>query len=363
MQHRPRWLGISLAAAVLGLALPVDGQEQPVRVASAAPAATGPKLKRPLWVVPDLAERLGLKRPGWARPGPIRCRPGEDVLLPLAYVDGGQMWIPWEVACGGRAHVLIVLHGNQGDRDPAPALGGGRHVERIVRELMSEGMVRPVILAEPIHFSFCGDGHGQGLYSEGFSFAQYRKLLEHLAAERGIRILSYSVLGHSASGCCLAGGIFKAAEELKQLRLLVTSDTCYSPLYARRLNEVLTPDTLYLNITGRTLERPDYRRFERGVFSAEPALLDHCDPTLYRRCIRHASHPWYSFITRRGDLLYHSTIAKLAVRNALGLAFGGPRVAVPRVVKPTAPAPRPEPRPTLPPAAAARLGTEPKGWR
>jgi hypothetical protein len=100
------------------------------------------------------------------------------------------VWIPWEVACGGRAHVLIVLHGNQGDRDPAPALGGGRHVERIVRELMLAGMVRPVILAEPIHFSFCGDGHGQGLYSQGFSFAQYRELLEDLAAQRGIRILS-----------------------------------------------------------------------------------------------------------------------------------------------------------------------------
>jgi hypothetical protein len=251
------------------------------------------------------------------------CRNDRDEIVPLKHPDGGQVWIPREIGCGGRAEVIILLHGNQSGRDPAPSIGGGRHLERLARSLLSSGAVRPVVLAEPVQYSQCGSG--RDLFGSGFSFVEYRKRLFRLLGARRIRPGSIAVIGHSGSGCCLRAGVFKAAEQIKPLRLLATSDTCYhAQSYSDRLREVLRPGTVYLNIARGEPAYERYKAFETEMLGTKPRPFKPCKKDLYRRCLKNPLRPWFSYTTKRGDAGYHDAIPFLVLRTAL-LRFYGPR--------------------------------------
>jgi hypothetical protein len=273
-------------------------------------------------------------------PAAAACRRHRDVIVPLKYPDAGQVWIPREVVCGGRADVIILLHGNQGSRDPAPSVGGGRHLERLARSLIGAGAVRPVVLAEPVHYSVCNGG--RDLFGSGFSFKEYRKRLFRLLGSYAIRPRTMAVVGHSGSGCCTNAGVFKAAEQLRPLRLLATSDTCYhSQSYSKRLREVLRRGTVYLNISRGEPAYERYRTFETEMLGKRPRAVRPCRKSLYRRCLKSPRRPWYSYTTRRTDGGYHDSIPYLVLRTALLRFYGGRKghKAAPQDEHPPAPPP------------------------
>ncbi|HEY3352122.1 MAG TPA: hypothetical protein VGQ83_02655 [Polyangia bacterium] len=311
-----------------------------------------------LLAAPADAQRRKKKAGAASRPAP--CRSDRDEIVPLHYPDAGQVWIPREVACGGRAEVVILLHGNQGSRDPAPSIGGGRHLERMTRSLMGAGSVRPIVLAEPVHYSSCGGGGD--LYGGRMSFAEYKKRLYRLLGARKIRPGSISVIGHSGAGCCPGGGVFKAAEQIRPLRLLATSDTCYhSGAYSKRLHELLGRGTVYLNISRGEPSYDHYKAFEAEMLGKKPRPFKPCDKTLYRRCVKHPGRPWFSYTTKRGDVGYHDHTPRLALRTALLRYFTGRKgaKAAPKHEDPPAGPPAPPPDlmgPPAPPPATPSAG-------
>jgi hypothetical protein len=262
------------------------------------------------------------------------------------------VWLPREVVCGGRADVVILLHGNQSERDPAPSVGGGRRLERLTRALISSGSVRPVILAEPVHYSSCGGGGD--LYGGRVSFAEYKKRLYRLLGSRAIRPTSISVIGHSGAGCCPSSGVFKLAEQIRPLKLVATSDTCYSSgAYSKRLKEVIRGGTVYMNFSRGEPSYDRYKAFEAEMLGARPRPVKPCDRSVYRRCLKHPGRAWFSYTTRRGDAGYHDHVPRLLLRTALLRFFTGHKGA--------RAAPKHEEPPMGPPAPAAPAEPEPMG--
>jgi hypothetical protein len=288
------------------------------------------------------AKARGLKAGTRGKGEKAPCRRDRDEIVPLKYPAAGQVWIPREVGCGGRAEVVILLHGNQGSPSAAPSVGGGRHLERLARTLISSGAVRPVVLAEPVQYSSCGGG--RDLFGSGFSFVEYKKRLFRLLGARKIRPTSLAVIGHSGSGCCPNAGVFKAAEQLGRLKLLATSDTCYhSQSYSKRLQEVLKPGTIYVNVARGEPAYDRYKTFETELLGKKPVPFRLCRKELYRRCIKHPTRPWHSYTTKRTDAGYHDAIPFLALRNSL-LRWYGPKKkpkVMPAEDHPPAPPPLP----------------------
>jgi hypothetical protein len=261
-----------------------------------------------------LALALAAAAPTWAAK-PSRCR-ARDEFVPIKHGDGGGVWIPREVACGGGAPVIVMLHGNNSDHQSPVSLGGGRSLEELARTLISERRVRPVILAEPVHFRACGTG----LYDARFDFAAYRMKLERVLAARHIRVQSYSVTGHSGAGCC--GGVYRAAEAFGPLRLLGLIDTCYGgDHFWRDAHEHADGrGTIVLNVSRGEPGYPHYREFEHRLLGPTPVAVG-CDAQLYRRCLRSPTHPYYSLTTTRVDGAYHGEIPTDYYRTMLPRFF------------------------------------------
>jgi hypothetical protein len=257
---------------------------------------------------------------------PPRCV-ATDEFIPITHGDGGGVWIPREVACGGRAPVIIALHGNNGDRVAHVSIGGGRELDELARQLITARTIRPVILAEPVHFRACGTG----LYNDAYDFRSYRAKLEQVLAARHIRVQSFSVTGHSGAGCC--GGVYRAAEAFAPIRLLGLIDTCYgSTDYARAVHEHCDArGTIVFNASRGEPGYPHYRRFEHDLLGSRP-LAVHCDSGVYRRCLKSPHEPFFSFTTTRTEGGYHAEIPTDYYRTMLVRFFGpvrrlGPRVA------------------------------------
>ncbi|HEY3357600.1 MAG TPA: hypothetical protein VGQ83_30390 [Polyangia bacterium] len=261
-----------------------------------------------------------------------RCQP-KDELVPIKHGDGGGVWIPREVSCGGRAPVIIALHGNNGDRVSPVSVGGGRALDELARGLIKEHRIRPVILAEPVHFRACGSG----LYNDGFDFRGYRAKLEKVLAARHIKVQSFSVTGHSGAGCC--GGVYRAAEAFGPLRLLGLIDTCYgSTSYARAVREHFDGrGTIVLNASRGEPGYPHYRQFEHDVLGGRPLAVG-CNADVYRRCLKSPHHPYFSFTTTRTEGSYHGEIPSDYYRTMLVRFFPAARPLGPRVAART-PAP------------------------
>jgi hypothetical protein len=321
--HRRRLL-VPLALASL-LLLPAAADAQP----SSTPSKAAKAAK---------AAKAGQRGKG----AKAECRRDRDEIVPLKYPDAGQVWIPREVGCGGRAEVVILLHGNQGNPSAAPSVGGGRHLERLARQLLSSGNIRPVILAEPVHYSSCGGG--KDLFGGSTSFVEYRKRLFRLLGARKIRPASMAVIGHSGAGCCPNSGVFKAAEQLGRLKVLATSDTCYhSQIYAKRLHEVLKPGTVYMNVSRGEPAYDRYKTFETEMLGKKPVPFRLCRKELYRRCVKHPGRPWFSYTTKRTDVGYHDAIPFLVLRNALLRHYGPAKKPKVQAAEDHPPAPPPPP--------------------
>jgi hypothetical protein len=243
-----------------------------------------------------------------------RCIP-HDEFVPIPHGDGGGVWIPREVSCGGAAPLILVLHGSNTDRVSHVSLGGGRALGKLARRLVDQRRARPVLLAEPVHFRSCGNG----LYDEHFDFAAYRVKLEALLAVRRIRMTSYSVMGHSGAGCC--GGVHRAARAFGKVRVVSLVDVCYgNEAYAAAVNERYDDSTVVLSISRGVGIFEGYGRFQSRILGRR-SLAVSCDRELYRECLRSADGATYAFSTTRRDRGYHSEIPSDALRTILSRFF------------------------------------------
>jgi hypothetical protein len=251
--------------------------------------------------------------PATARP---RCV-AKDEFVPVKHGDGGGVWIPKEVDCGGAAHVIVMLHGNNGDRVRHVSIGGGRELELMARAFLDHRRTRTVVLAEPVHFRACGTG----LYDDAFDFPAYRQKLEKVLRAHRIRVLSYNVTGHSGAGCC--GGVYRAAQAFAPIRFLGLIDTCYGgDQYFTSPHEGFDGrGTIILNASRGEPGYPGYRRFEEQLLGADPVGVG-CNTEVYRRCLRSARRPYYSFSTVRVDGPYHGEIPNDFFRTMMLRFFG-----------------------------------------
>ncbi len=242
-----------------------------------------------------------------------RCRRLGDRLVKLKYLQGGSVWIPAEARCGGSFPVVVLLHGNNTSRERTKSLDGGRHLERWARRYLNRKLIRPMVLAEPIHFGACAPpARRKGLpylFAGRFSFARYRKLLEATLRKNGIRASSWSFIGHSGAACCLTMGMFAIQKVWPNIRVWASADGCYNGdiqavgvarLFAHKATKVINACRGYPAYRG-------YRRYERTLLTRSAKDV-RCDKRYYKTCRRHPSKRWYSYVTRFSSPADHGKV-------------------------------------------------------
>lgn len=244
-----------------------------------------------------------------------------DKLVKLKYKQGGQVWIPRRISCGGTAPVVILLHGNNSSLDRHPSLGGGRHLEKLVSKYVRSRQIWPVVLAEPIHHGSCSKSRGglPSVFGQGFSFKIYRQKLAKLLRKHGIRVRSWSLMAHSGSGCCPGAGIFAAVKAFPRLFLYATSDTCYgSPFYANFIvTNFLRKRTRVVNTCRGAAGYPAYRRYEKTFIGKRPQRCGRVDQRYYKRCRKRRGKRWYAYVTKPTTVTSHNQVFKEIVKTLL----------------------------------------------
>jgi hypothetical protein len=265
-------------------------------------------------------------------PAPGTCD-GPDELVDIAYPDFGEVWIPHEAQCGGAFPLVVLLHGINPSQNPTPSLGGGRHLEVVVRALVDAGAARPVILAEPVQTEDAATS--TGLYApQHFDPATH---LDKVAAElhrRGITIATLSYAGHSGSGCDPGNGLYLVLARLGELvpayaptlRMWATEDICYVGDYAFQapLAALGGKGDVLVNMTSTG---GDPTTFEDGLFPAPQPLA--CAGVLYSSCIRHATETWCSYRTRAAAGIDHENNPFFFVREAFPQVFAADGAVAP----------------------------------
>jgi hypothetical protein len=255
----------------------------------------------------------------------------EDELVALDYPDRGGLWIPREAQCGGAFPLVVMLHGINPAMNPTPSLGGGRRLEYAVRSLIDGGVMRPVILAEPVQLE--GAASSTGLYAPAvWEPADHLDLLVPELTRRGITIASLSYTGHSGAGCDAGNGLYLVLARHAQLiptyapamKLWGLEDICYAGAYhwTAPLATLAGTGTAIINMWS---EQGDPTAFEDGLIP-EPQSLP-CASALYPRCIRHPSEPWCSYRTRAD--IDHDDNPFFFVREALPQVFSTAAGVVP----------------------------------
>jgi hypothetical protein len=249
-----------------------------------------------------------------------RCRK-RDKLVKLKYKQGGQVWIPARISCGGTAPVIILLHGNNKSLDRHPSLGGGRRLGTLVSKYVRSRQIWPVILAEPIHHGACSKNRGglPSVFGQGFNFRVYRKKLARLLRKHGIKVRSWSLMAHSGSGCCPGAGIFAAVKAFPRLYLYATSDTCYgSHFYANFIvTNFLRKRTRVVNTCRGAAGHATYKRYEKTFIGKRYQRCGRIDPRYYKRCRKRRGKRWYAYVTKATGVTSHNQVFKEIVKTLL----------------------------------------------
>jgi len=241
-----------------------------------------------------------------------RCRRA-DKLVQLKYLHGGSIWIPSEARCGGRFPVVVLLHGNNTSRERVKSLGGGRHLERWARRYLNGRLIRPLILAEPIHFGACAPpARRKGLpylFTGRFRFDKYRKLLEAKLRRHGIRASSWSFIGHSGAACCLTMGMFAIQKVWPRIRVWASADGCYNgQLQAATLMQQFDgKPTKVINACRGYPAYKGYKKYERTLLTRKANPV-RCDKRYYKTCRRHPVKRWFSYVTRFASPADHGKV-------------------------------------------------------
>lgn len=232
-----------------------------------------------------------------------RCRRRGDKLVKLKYLHGGSVWIPAEARCGGRFPVVVLLHGNNTSRERIKSLGGGRHLEKWARRYLNGKLIRPLILAEPIHFGACAPpARRKGLpylFTGRFRFDQYRKLLEAKLRRHGIRASSWSFIGHSGAACCLTMGMFAIQKVWPKIRVWASADGCYNGQLqaATVMQQFDGKRTKVINACRGYPAYKGYKKYERTLLTRRAQTV-RCDKRYYKTCRRHPVKKWFSYVTQ-----------------------------------------------------------------
>ena len=256
---------------------------------------------------------------------PVAPRPcdGEDELVDLFYPDRGKIWIPREARCADETPLVVMLHGINPANNTTPSLGGGRRLELLVRALIDAGVMKPVILAEPVHF----EPGSSTLYGSEFSPATHLGMVEGELAGREITVSTLSYVGHSGAGCDEDNGLYKVLDGLAgliptyatELRLWGLEDVCYSGAYHYQKPAALAgSDTVVLNVWS---VQGDPTEFENGLIPAAKRTTLGCADVLYSSCIRHTVEPWCSYRTRQAAGINHDNNPFFFFREALPQVF------------------------------------------
>ncbi len=249
------------------------------------------------------------------------CSGAEDALVRVPYPDRGAVWLPAELRCGdGPVDVVVLLHGLNGLRAAAPLLGGGLRLELLVRGLIDGGVMRPVVLAAPVHFQ----ATSSMLYGDGFDPARHLELVEQALAPARRTIGTVSYIGHSGAGCHEQNGLYEVLARRRELargaalHLWGLMDVCYEAPYhwEAPLAALDKEPTMLFNVYG---EQGDPTAFEEHVFGG--ATTFPCDDSVYARCLSHPAHPWYSARARPQAGATHANNPYFFLREAFPRAF------------------------------------------
>jgi hypothetical protein len=242
-----------------------------------------------------------------------RCRRRGDKLVGLKYLHGGAVWIPAEARCGGRFPVVVLLHGNNTRRERIKSLGGGRNLEKWARRYLNGKLIRPLILAEPIHFGACAPPERRAglpyLFTGRFRFDKYRKLLEAKLRRYGIRASSWSFIGHSGAACCLTMGMFAIQKVWPKIRVWASADGCYNGQLqaATVMQQFDGKATKVINACRGYPAYRGYKKYERTLLTrkAQPVR---CDKRYYKTCRRHPVKRWFSYVTQFSSPADHGKV-------------------------------------------------------
>lgn len=254
---------------------------------------------------------------------PHECPSGQDQLVEIDYPDRGGLWIPAEAQCGGWFDLVVMLHGINPSSVVAPSLGGGRHLEVLVRSFIDAGLLKPIILAEPVHFQ----GSSLQLYGPEFDLATHLDLMIPELSARGIQLASLSYVGHSGAGCDESNGLYKVLAQWQtlvpsyapQMLLWGLEDVCYESSYHWTMPLADLPPMGAAMINMYTMQG-DPSAFEANMFP-DPQPLG-CSGVLYDSCIAHATEPWCSYRTSAAAGITHDNNPYFFVREALPQVFG-----------------------------------------
>ncbi len=251
------------------------------------------------------------------------CPGGSDEFIEIDYPDRGGLWIPQEAQCGGSFDLVVMLHGINPNSLPAPDLGGGRHLEVEVRSYIDAGLIKPLILAEPVHFQ----GTSTYLYGPDFDLTTHLDLLMPELLSRGISVASLSYVGHSGAGCDQNNGLYKVLAQwhdlipqyAPQMLLWGLEDVCYESSYHWTMPMADLPATGASLINMYTIQG-DPSAFEANLFPA-PANMG-CSTALYESCIASPAEPWCSYRTQPSAGITHENNPYFFVREAFPQIFG-----------------------------------------
>jgi hypothetical protein len=216
-----------------------------------------------------------------------------------------------------------MLHGINPTSNPTPSLGGGRRLEILVRNFVDAGLLRPLVLAEPVHFQ----GSSTFLYGAGFDPAEHLRRVFEILDARGITARTLSYVGHSGAGCDSDNGLYEVLERYGDLvpafapsmRLWGLMDICYggSYHYDAPIAVLGGEGVVIANMftTGGSVS--DFLAFEAGLLSG-PVPLSSC-PDVYTSCLRDSTERWCSY--RTTSAVTHNTNPYFFFREVLPPTF------------------------------------------
>jgi hypothetical protein len=251
-----------------------------------------------------------------------RACPGEDELIDLPYPDAGKVYLPHEARCGGSFDLVVMLHGINPTASRAPSLGGGRRLELLARHLVDAGVMRPILLAEPVHL----EATSATLYGPEFDPVKHIEAIEGVFGAKRIKIGALSYTGHSGAGCHEDNGLYRVLARLPDLvpahapflALWGLMDVCYETSYhwERPLSVLSYTSTAIVNVYS---VQGDPDAFEENLLGASLTLP--CSPELYISCLAHAERPWCSYRTRAAAGINHENNPYFFVRDVFPRVF------------------------------------------
>lgn len=255
------------------------------------------------------------------------CPDGVDEIVPLAYPQAGSVWIPAEAQCGGNFPLVVLLHGINPSKNPTPSLGGGRHLEYLVRSLIDAGLIEPVVLAEPVQDDDASASSSTLYDAAEWTPTTHLTKVKAILDPRGIGVTSLSYTGHSGAGCADGNGLYQVLDRFDDLiptfapemRMWGLMDICYIGTYHYQepIDTLTGAGTVIFNMW---TVQDDPTSFEEGLIP-DPADIALCPDSIYTKCIHHKTEPWCSYRTNASAGITHDDNPAFFVREAFPQVF------------------------------------------